>query len=214
MIQMRSRPPSSMPGSSRLRRPSSPGSFLECSAAAQSVGGTGVGPPWAGVCISGGGSRSLSAAMGELRGLDALGLLPKIGWLSTVSGGTWAGTLFNWAPESLLRRHAARPARARSGGSCAGILEVRRTISDASIRTPSATAATRLGLEEMLAKAIELYHRGVAVSELWPRAIGELVLAPFGLGDAPQRYFSWTSALARAPDPRRQSTSLGRTTSF
>ena len=54
------------------------------------------------------------------------------------------------------------------------------------------SAATRLGLEEMLAKAIELYHRGVPVSELWPRAIGELVLAPFELGDSPQRYFTWT----------------------
>jgi len=175
-----------------------PASFPECSPAVVSDAGADAevaaarfGPPWAGVCISGGGSRSLSAAMGELRGLAALGVLPKIGWLSTVSGGTWAGTLYNWAPEIysddlLLGQLELDPSRLRwdSGGDRDDLGEL----------DPHAigSAATRLGLEEMLAKAIELYHRGVAVSELWPRAIGELVLAPFGLGDTPQRYFTWT----------------------
>ncbi len=170
-----------------------PAGFLEGSPAAQSTGGADLGPPWAGVCISGGGSRSLSAAMGELRGLAAVGVLPRIGWLSTVSGGTWAGTLFNWAPENLsdavlLGPLELDPARLRWGSGGAA--------DDLARLDPHAlgAAATRLGLEEMLAKAIELYYRGVAASELWPRAIGELVLAPFGLGDSPQRYFSWTPA--------------------
>ncbi len=149
------------------------------------------GPPWAGVCVSGGGSRSLSAEMGELRGLAAIGLLSKIGWLSTVSGGTWGGTLFNWAPASiadstLLGPLQLDPSRLRwdSGGP----------IDDVGILDPHAigSAATRLGIEEMLDQAIDLYHAGVPVSELWPRAIGELVLSPFALGDEPQRYFTWT----------------------
>lgn len=178
-----------------------PENLTESSAAAvatgESAGETNVGPPWAGVCISGGGSRSLSAAMGELRGLAALDLLPRIGWLSTVSGGTWAGALFNWAPaqlpdDLLLGPLELDPGKLRweSGGASDDLARL----------DPQAlgSAATRLGLEEMLAKAIELYHHGVPVSELWPRAIGELVLAPFGLGDSPQRYFSWTPAwLAR-----------------
>ena len=149
------------------------------------------GPPWAGICISGGGSRSLSAAMGELRGLASLGLLSKIGWLSTVSGGTWAGTLFNWAPTSypdatLLGALELDPSKLRwDTGPAVGNL---------AILDPHAlgSAATRLGIEELLAKAIELYWAGVSVGELWPRAIGELVLKPFGLGDSPQRYFTWT----------------------
>lgn len=166
-----------------------PASLPEC--AAVSADPARFGPPWAGVCISGGGSRSLAAAMGELRGLEALGVLPQIGWLSTVSGGTWAGTLFNWAPAEisdaeLLGPLELEPFRLRwdSGGPTddLGALDAHAI----------GSAATRLGLEEMLAKAIELYHRGVPVSELWPRAIGELVLAPFDLGDTPSRYFSWT----------------------
>lgn len=161
-------------------------SFPEREAAPASFG-----PPWAGVCISGGGSRSLSAAMGELRGLDALGLLSKVSWLSTVSGGTWAGTLFNWAPPTisdadLLGPLELDPSRLRwdsgSPNDNVGLLDAYAI----------GSAATRLGLEEMLAKAIELYWDGVPAGELWPRAIGELVLKPFGLGDTPSRYFSWT----------------------
>jgi len=180
------------PGSSGL-----PESYPEITASAmespalEPAGATGFGPPWAGVCISGGGSRALSATMGELRGLAALGLLPKIGWLSTVSGATWAGTLFNWAPlqwtdATLLGPLELDPGSLRwESGSAADNL---------ALLDPHAlgSAATRLGLEAMLAKAIELYHRGVAVGELWPRAIGELVLAPFALGDTPARYFTWT----------------------
>ena len=183
--------PAAPPAQLQARLFALPAAAPELSPAALEDPDAHFGPPWAGVCISGGGSRSLSAAMGELRGLAALGVLPQIGWLSTVSGGTWAGTLFNWAPTQysdalLLGPLELDPARLRwdSGGP----------VDDLSRLDPHAlgSAATRLGLEEMLAKAIELYHRGVSVSELWPRAIGELVLAPFGLGDSPQRYFSWT----------------------
>ncbi len=178
--------------------PGLPAGLPECSPAVSDAADPGrFGPPWAGVCISGGGSRSLAAAMGELRGLEALGVLPQIGWLSTVSGGTWAGTLFNWAPAEisdaeLLGPLELDPSQLRwdSGGPAddLGVLDAHAI----------GSAATRLGLEEMLAKAIELYYRGIAASELWPRAIGELVLAPFDLGDTPSRYFSWTSGwLAR-----------------
>ena len=41
-----------------------------------------------GVCLSGGGSRALSAGMGQLRGLSYLNLLGQVKALSTVSGGS------------------------------------------------------------------------------------------------------------------------------
>lgn len=54
-----------------------------------------------GVCFSGGGGRSTSASLGQMRGLHALGLLDSIGCLSTVSGGTWFSVLFNYAPAEF-----------------------------------------------------------------------------------------------------------------
>ncbi len=109
---------------------------------------TSCGPPWAGVCISGGGSRAVAAAMGELRGLAALGLLSRIGWLSTISRATWVGTLLDWAPPTwsdatLLGPLELSPERLRwESGSAADNL---------SQLDPHAlgAVATQLGLAEM-----------------------------------------------------------------
>jgi hypothetical protein len=51
-----------------------------------------------GVCFSGGGSRSLSCTMGQLRGLKYLGLLDEVFFISSVSGGTWASASFTYLP--------------------------------------------------------------------------------------------------------------------
>lgn len=52
-----------------------------------------------GICFSGGGTRSASCSAGQLRGLHALGLLPRIRYLSGVSGGSWAAVPFTYLPD-------------------------------------------------------------------------------------------------------------------
>jgi hypothetical protein len=51
-----------------------------------------------GVCFSGGGSRALSAAMGQMRGLKYLNLLDEVFFISSVSGGTWASACYTYLP--------------------------------------------------------------------------------------------------------------------
>jgi hypothetical protein len=56
-----------------------------------------------GVSLSGGGSRALTAGMGELRALNKLtvngrSLLAQVKALSTVSGGSWLGVPFVYLP--------------------------------------------------------------------------------------------------------------------
>jgi hypothetical protein len=51
-----------------------------------------------GVCFSGGGSRALSAAMGQMRGLKNLNLLDEVFFISSVSGGTWASACYTYLP--------------------------------------------------------------------------------------------------------------------
>jgi len=51
-----------------------------------------------GACFSGGGSRALSAAMGQLRGLKYLNLLDEVFFISSVSGGTWASATYTYLP--------------------------------------------------------------------------------------------------------------------
>jgi len=58
------------------------------------------------VCLSGGGSRALSAGMGQLNAFQTLHrapnatLLSQVKALSTVSGGSWVGVPFVYLPAS------------------------------------------------------------------------------------------------------------------
>lgn len=52
--------------------------------------------PSTGVCFSGGGTRAMNAALGQMKGLDSLKLWDDIGYISAVSGGSWASTIFTY----------------------------------------------------------------------------------------------------------------------
>jgi hypothetical protein len=157
-----------------------------------------AGPGSVGLCFSGGGSRALTCAMGQLRGLRYLGLLDQVFASSSVSGGTWANALFTYLPEKI------------SDDSFLG--EV--------VLDPSALTLERLGklpqnnlgwvptrldpvsIVETLRTLKKTY--GYVNSELWQGLIGELVLKDYGVW-APgadgfdRRYFTWTDAYLRAP---------------
>src|SRR5436190_2032347 len=61
--------------------------------------------PWIGLCLSGGGIRSASFAIGALQGLARLGFLENIDYLSTVSGGGYAGA---WLSAWIAREGKER----------------------------------------------------------------------------------------------------------
>jgi hypothetical protein len=55
--------------------------------------------PKTGVCFSGGGTRAMNCAIGQMRGLRELKLWDDIGYISAVSGGSWASTIFTYYQE-------------------------------------------------------------------------------------------------------------------
>lgn len=55
--------------------------------------------PSTGVCFSGGGTRAMNCAIGQMRGLQAINLWDSIGYISAVSGGSWASTIFTYYRE-------------------------------------------------------------------------------------------------------------------
>jgi len=154
-----------------------------------------------GLCLSGGGSRALSCAMGQLRGLRALGKLDQLFAISSVSGGTWANSLFTYLPERIsdddfLGRPVLNP------GALTLLLGPNRL--DHLPPNNLGWVPTRLGLFSDLDAILELKARyGYANDDLWQGLIGERVLKPYGLwqpdgsGFDP-RYFSWTSAYLHA----------------
>jgi len=54
-----------------------------------------------GVAFSGGGTRSASATIGQLRALDRNGWLSRVRYVTAVSGGSWAAVPFTYYPGSL-----------------------------------------------------------------------------------------------------------------
>jgi len=153
-----------------------------------------------GVCLSGGGARAASASMGELRGLRSLGLLDRVSVLSTVSGGSWAGVTFTYLPSDIsddefLGGVVPNPGdltwEHHSGENPAQALD---SLSDQAL----GSLCTRIGLVEFLVEVAKLqvtYHDSLHV--LWCRAVGALILEPFGLGDitrqgSPATYYSST----------------------
>jgi hypothetical protein len=62
------------------------------------------------IAFTGGGSRSFLASIGYLAGLNELGLIPNIRYISGISGGSWATLTFTYSqlvipPPSLLLLH-------------------------------------------------------------------------------------------------------------
>ena len=49
-----------------------------------------------GVCFSGGGTRAMTCAAGQMKALYDLDLWQHFGYISSVSGGTWASSIFTY----------------------------------------------------------------------------------------------------------------------
>ena len=133
-----------------------------------------VARPPTGLCLSGGSTRAYAAAIGQLRGFATLGLIPRLGYLSTVSGGAWAGAAYtyyagpgeddnailgSWEPPEAL--------------SIDGVAEL-------SPATVGHAATLDFGGALRLIQADASVPRG----DVWSRAAGQTFLAPYGLYDS------------------------------
>ena len=121
------------------------------------------------VCFSGGGTRSMVATIGQLRGLAALGLLARTGYLSCVSGSAWAAVPYLFAADGPRRLGAVTP----PGALRVGALE---RIDPDSLLAP-ATGGFRETLEGLDADP------AVPPTEVWIRAVGATFLESYGLND-------------------------------
>jgi len=167
----------------------------QASGTAGEAGELGISRPFVGVCLSGGGSRSMSASMGALRGLRAMGLLDRVSFLSCVSGGAWAGVTYTYLPDAIdddtfLGPVVTDPSQLTWSGSGPTSLQYLP-------QHAMGYAATQIGISAAAEIAAERWYDGDPKQLLWQRAVGELILSNFGLGDgtsqgSPARYYSHT----------------------
>jgi hypothetical protein len=155
-----------------------------------------------GLCFSGGGSRALTAAMGALRGLTALGLMDRVSFISSVSGGTWASATYTYLPSTI------------SDDDFLGSVVAPGDITTSGLQTlpPNnlGIVPTKLSWNDILSTIWDLKWKNDYPDDyLWQGIIGRYVLKPFGLWDQnfkggyPTQYYSGTSAdsiIARNPE--------------
>nr|MDQ2696031.1 patatin-like phospholipase family protein [Pseudomonadota bacterium] len=158
--------------------------------------------PNTGLAFSGGGNRSASATLGQLRALTGLLLLPRVRYISCVSGGAWACAPFTWLPETLTDETFLGP----------GLGPAQLTPEALRVTAPNSLAhaiANSVLLDDFLKSALWL-----AGDETFSRAIGRLYLDAFGISSM-ERFFSLHEAaiqaiLGRNPAMRRDDFTAAR----
>lgn len=162
-----------------------------------------------GVCLSGGGSRALSAGMGQLRALNHLtvkkggpSLLSQVKAFSTVSGGSWLGVSFDYlggktSDADFLNAYVANPHDlVLSNGSSIGVTLDK--LPAGNIAAPVTSV-----LFSVPALAVEAYllwkFIGTPADSLWQVLMGLHILSEHDLyapaaNALPTSLFSWNAA--------------------
>jgi hypothetical protein len=164
-----------------------------------------------GICLSGGGSRALSAGMGQLRALSYLqlggqSLLSQTKAISTVSGGSWLGVTFEFLTSAtsdgaFLNDYVPDP------GQLVPTAEPGRPVAEVLDELPEGNIGARVDsdLFSVPALAVEAYllykYLKTPPDFLWQTLMGLHILAPYGLyeidpgnGMLPTSLFSWDQA--------------------
>lgn len=139
-----------------------------------------------GLCFSGGGTRSLSASLGQMRGLYAAGLLQSVGAISAVSGGSWFATIYSYAPLKIDEQSLLGPILQPEEITRQNLAQ----IDPQCIASPllDATTANFSSTKNDLMAAITL-SESQAFNRLYARLLNELLLKPFELDD-PYKFFT------------------------
>ncbi|WP_372361982.1 hypothetical protein ACCQ10_01540 [Xanthomonas sp. NCPPB 1325] len=152
-----------------------------------------------GICLSGGGSRALSCALGQLRGLRYLGLLDRVSAISSVSGGTWANVLYSYLPKGISDDEFLGPVVLDP--SQLGLDVLAQMAPNNLGQVPY-----RLGTLPILNELAEYrLSKRYAPSDMWQAVIGKLVLKDYGLwkpdatGIDPHYFTGTATYLAQGP---------------
>lgn len=142
--------------------------------------------PNVGVCFPGGGTRALSAAMGQLRGMINQGIIQSVDYISCVSGGSWAAAPFTYYdPANITDADFLGPVTDPSAITQDGLGQL-------------ATICVGYGATQSLDKALwNAYHvQKVDGDLLWITAVGTVFFAPYGLDD--NSYYSFDQSTVDA----------------
>ena len=150
----------------------------------------------AGIAFSGGGVRAYSVTLGYLRGLLDIGVLQRVRYVSAVSGGAWASSVFSYHNPSA-GEHVAQNDSALLGDSAGPI------------------ALSWAELDRMPAQsALHAATVGVGMTPLtgaqWVDKIQKVFLGPVGVPSPGNSSFTWDADSAAAIVARNPAMGLSR----
>ena len=131
---------------------------------------------WA-ACFSGGGPRSFAASLGQMRGLYAARVLPRFGAISCVSGGTWFGLPFSFAPAAYGDDQLLGPVIAPADITVSGLNYI----------SGECLGTALLNLTDLRLSGLYTYYLGeylagyLPYDKIWSRMLNDTILNPFGL---------------------------------
>ncbi|HBV20882.1 MAG TPA: hypothetical protein DEF07_04075 [Nitrosomonas sp.] len=137
-----------------------------------------------GFCLSGGGSRALSAGLGQLIGLNSLSnssggtMLDSIDYISSVSGGTWLTSIFSFSTNRNL-------------DDLLGVYTPPNTLTESSIGDLPTGSIGHVPGNLSYSGMLDALHDNIGLENIynypevrkwaWPVIVGELILKPYGL---------------------------------
>lgn len=138
--------------------------------------------PSTAISFSGGGSRSFTAAMGYLGGLNELGLIDKVRYIGGISGGSWAASVFTYAQnvtdDSTLLGEVVRPSEIVYDE----LLHVEPKCARSLTAAPTAAIAIKALKDKLVGSVSDAYCYGVMKGYHEP------------MGITPATRFSWSEA--------------------
>lgn len=143
-----------------------------------------------GICFSGGGTRAMTCAAGQMKAIDSLNLWKDVGYISSVSGGSWASSVF-----TFYRATKDGPSNDQEllgtplGAKNLKLDQLKKPISPkhmtyAVTRDLSGRILELLLEDDFSLGLLEKPH------DIWIDAVGETYLKPFGLYGGGTRYFT------------------------
>lgn len=135
-----------------------------------------------GVCISGGGTVSMSAGVGWLRGLHELGLLQNIRYYSGVSGGSWIGVPFTFLPQGKSVENFL-------GGELLANADPAKLTPELLNNLDKESLNYSITKSQLMSKALNNLDNHVPEPEAFAEALGETFLSSQGLFDPKDKKF-------------------------
>jgi hypothetical protein len=135
-----------------------------------------------GICFSGGGTRSASLTMGQLRGLEKIGVLKDVKYLSAVSGGSWGSVPFVYLDSGI------------SDEELLGAYSDPKEISLSKLaETPECSLSKAISNSKLLDDILKEIFQG---DEMYSHIIANIFLKPFNLGDM-KKFFTYDEVSLR-----------------